>query len=79
MIVKEVRVIRHGIRWIMGGEELKCPECNTRNESQLEFGTRDIKYIRNEKNEHIGVSVSINCSNCFCVFKCKRYFKEDSK
>lgn len=79
MIAKEVRVVRHGIRWIMAGEELKCPECCTRNQAQLRFDACDIKYIRNKKNEHIGVSVLINCNNCFCVFICKRYYKEDSK
>lgn len=73
----EIDIVRHGTRWILDGKELMCPECHTR-EPNIRVGEYDIDKIK-RNDEVIGLSVTLKCPECFCVFSINRLFEKDNK
>jgi DNA-directed RNA polymerase subunit RPC12/RpoP len=70
----KVEVIGHGIKWILDGEVLKCPDCSLRMDINLgQYNVTDISI----NGKSIGRKVVIACPQCSCKFMCSRFFKED--
>jgi hypothetical protein len=73
----KVRVIQHGVKWVLNGEEPRCPDCFKLVRKPYEYELSNI--TKKHVNISIGRKVKWKCTECNCVFEYSRLFEKDDE